>query len=108
MTKFLYLGMPIDQLIGAVTSRPAELIGMSGEIGTLRPGSTADIAILDVERGTHELYDIHGMKRSFDRQFRSVLTLRAGREMVQKPVPPPPPWVRLVDLEDASPTAAAT
>jgi dihydroorotase len=107
MTKFLYLGLPIDQLIRAVTSRPAELIGMPGEIGTLRPGSTADIAILDIERGTHELYDIHGLKRSFDRQFRSVLTLRAGREMVQKPVPPPPPWVRLVDLEDASAAAGA-
>jgi len=108
MTKFLYLGLPIDQLIRAVTSRPAELIGMSGQIGTLRPGSAADIAILDVERGTHELYDIDGQKRSFDRQFRSVLTLRAGREMVQKPVPPPPPWVRLVDLEGASATVGTT
>ena len=105
MTKFLYLGLPIPDIIRAVTDRPAELIGLADEIGSFRPGSSADVAILDVDEGPVELYDIHGAKRMADRQFRSVLTLRAGREMTRKPVPPPPPWVRLVDAEVASPAA---
>jgi dihydroorotase len=105
MTKFLHLGLPMADIIRAVTARPAELIGLADEIGTLRPGAAADVAILDVEEGPVELYDIHGLKRQADRQFQSVLTLRAGREMTRKPVPAPPPWVRLVDIEDA--TAAA-
>jgi dihydroorotase len=103
MTKFLFLGLALDEIIRAVTSRPAELIGMAGEIGTLRPGSIADIAILEIERGPFELFDIHGLTRSAEQRFRSVLTLRGGRAMVEKPVPPPPPWVRLVDLEAGRP-----
>jgi dihydroorotase len=107
MTKFLHLGLPMSDIIRAVTETPAELIGLADEIGSLRPGAAADIAILDVEKGPFELYDIHGLKRQAERQFRSVLTLRAGREMTRKPVPAPPPWVRLVDLEGASDAAAA-
>jgi dihydroorotase len=99
MTKFLFLGLPVADIIRAVTARPAELIGLADEIGSLRPGASADVAILDIEEAPVELYDIHGVKRHADRLFRSVLTLRAGREMTRKPVPPPPPWVRLVDAE---------
>jgi dihydroorotase len=106
MTKFLHLGLGLGDVIRAATARPAQLIGMAGEIGTLRPGAVADVAILDIERGSFELYDIHGLRRRADRQFRSVLTLRAGREMTRKPVPAPPPWVQLVDLE--SPSGAST
>jgi dihydroorotase len=108
MTKFLYLGLPIPDIIRTVTARPAELIGMADEIGSLRPGASADVAILDIEEGPVELYDIHGAKRAADRQFRSILTLRAGREMTRKPVPAPPPWVRLVDAEMGAVAAPAT
>jgi dihydroorotase len=102
MTKFLYLGLDLREIIRAVTTRPAELIGMAGEIGTLTVGAVADVAVLDIEEASHDLFDIHGERRRFDRRFASVLTLRAGREMTHKAVPEPPPWVRLVDQEDAS------
>lgn len=39
MSKFLYLGMPLREVVRATTARPAELIGLAGEVGTLRPGA---------------------------------------------------------------------
>ena len=99
MTKFLFLGMSLDAVIRATTARPAELIGMAGEIGTLRPGSIADVAILKLEPGAHELYDIHGLKRMTNERLVCTETIRAGRPMTRKPMPAPPPWIRLVDLE---------
>ena len=102
MTKFLFLGMSLDAVIRATTARPAELIGMAGEIGTLRPGTIADVAILKLEQGAHELYDIHGLKRMTNERLVCTETIRAGRPMTRKPMPAPPPWIRLVDLEPKS------
>ena len=106
MTKFLYLGMPLPEVVRATTEHPAALIGMAGEIGTLRPGAIADVAVLEVTPGPVTLFDIHGATRSYDRELRATHTIRAGQEMAHKPIPAPPPWVRLVDLE--SPAAATT
>ena len=45
LTKYLALGMDIQAVIAACTSRPAEWLGMSGKIGELTPGAYADVAI---------------------------------------------------------------
>lgn len=99
MSKFLYLGMPLREVVRATTARPAELIGLAGEVGTLRPGAIADVAVLELEQGSFRLFDIHGETRTADEQLRASHTIRAGREMAHKPIPTPPPWIRLVDLE---------
>ena len=51
MSKFLALGMPLEQVIEAVTSRPAAAIGRSATIGAIGIGRTADLAIFDIEDG---------------------------------------------------------
>ena len=99
LTKFLYLGWALPDVIRAVTARPAELLGMAGTIGTLRPGAQADIAILDLVERPVELFDIFKERRSYDRTLECVDTLVAGRPMTRKPMPPAPPWIRLIDLE---------
>lgn len=99
MTKMLYLGMPLVEVIRATTARPAELLGRAGEIGTLRPGASADVAVLRLEPGAQVLYDIHGQTRQYHQCFTAAHVIRGGHEMDQKPVPAPPPWIRLVDLE---------
>jgi dihydroorotase len=105
MTKFLYLGWSLPDIVRAVTARPAELLGMAGIIGTLQTGAQADIAILELEQTPVELVDILKERRMFDRSLRCVETLVAGTPMIRKDVPPPPPWIRLVDLEgDGQPT----
>src|SRR3954452_19454609 len=39
LSKFLHLGMSLPEVIRAATSRPAGILGLGEEIGTLRPGS---------------------------------------------------------------------
>lgn len=49
MSKLMAMGMELTDIIRAVTQTPAELMGMSKEIGTLMTGAWADVAILRVE-----------------------------------------------------------
>lgn len=47
MSKYLSLGMDLTQVVKAVTEIPAEVMGMRGQIGTLRPGAYADVVICE-------------------------------------------------------------
>lgn len=51
MSKFLYLGFSLYDVISMVTVKAAQALKMEDEWGTLRPGTVADIAILKEERG---------------------------------------------------------
>ncbi|MGZ8311593.1 MAG: amidohydrolase family protein [Allosphingosinicella sp.] len=42
-----HTGLSWDEAFAAITSRPAEAIGLGGEIGSLRPGRRADVVIWD-------------------------------------------------------------
>nr|WP_196790807.1 amidohydrolase family protein [Motilibacter aurantiacus] len=44
-------GVPLQEALAAVTSRPAELLGLEG-VGDLRPGSYADLVVLDPDAVT--------------------------------------------------------
>ena len=97
MTKFLFLGMPLVEIIRAATSAPAAVIGRSGDFGALAPGAAADVAILSLDRVPVELVDIEGNRRQGDRSFRAVRTFVAGRELEPRPLPPALPWIRFVE-----------
>ena len=45
MSEFLSFGMPLKEVVRRVTEAPAKIMGMEGKIGTLKPGSYADVAI---------------------------------------------------------------
>ena len=51
MSSMLALGLTLEQVVPMVTTNAAAMIGLSDEIGTLRPGSTADVSVLADERG---------------------------------------------------------
>jgi dihydroorotase len=99
MTKFLFLGMPLVDVVRATTIAPAEAIGRGGTLGTLTPGTAADVAILSVDPGPVDLVDIYGNRRQGDRALRSIRTLIAGRQLEPCPLPPALPWIRLVEQE---------
>ena len=69
MTKFLHLGMPLADVVRASTSRPAELLGLEREVGSLRPGVRADIGLFTLLEGSFPLYDIAGETRVSQRCF---------------------------------------
>ena len=93
MTKFLVLGMPLVDVVRAATVRPAELLGISPEVGTLRPGARADIALFRLLEGEFPLYDITGDVRISRRLLRNTLTLAAGRSLPRREPDPPALWV---------------
>jgi dihydroorotase len=99
MSKFLFLGMPFAEVIRATTARPAEVLGLQGQVGTLRPGAYADVATFVIDEGDFPLFDIHGNQRRAHQMIRNARTLIGGQDMPHKEMPAPPPWIRLVDLE---------
>jgi len=40
-------GLPLDEVLVAATSRPAEMLGLSGEIGSVVVGAVADLVVLE-------------------------------------------------------------
>ncbi len=45
LSRYLNMGLDLPYLIGSATAAPARAMGMEGQIGTLRPGAFADVAI---------------------------------------------------------------
>lgn len=48
LSKYLALGLDLMTILKAVTSTPAKLMHMEGQIGTLAPGAYADISVFDL------------------------------------------------------------
>jgi dihydroorotase len=99
LSKFLYLGMSFSEVIKAATSKPAEILGLAPELGSLRPGSYADLALFVVERGRFPLYDVHLNMREGTEMIRNTLTLVNGRPLPAKLLEPPAPWVELTQRQ---------
>lgn len=57
LSKYLTLGMTLEQVVNCVTAVPARLLGMAGQIGTLAPGAWADIAIMDLREKRQVYWD---------------------------------------------------
>ena len=60
MSKFLLLGLSLDEVIRASTTRPAEVLGKQDEIGTLKIGASADLTVFKIEEGKFTFVDVKG------------------------------------------------
>jgi dihydroorotase len=78
MAKFLNLGVPLAEVIRAVTARPAEVIDRAGVLGTLAPGSIGDVAVFEHERGDFEFEDNDGHRLAGGERLTPVLTVKDG------------------------------
>lgn len=78
LSKFLLLGVPLEKILACVTSTPARLMGEEGELGTLAPGSCADIAILRVAERPVEFVDTEGERRNGRQLVLPMATLLDG------------------------------
>lgn len=80
MSKFLNLGMPIQDVIRANTSRAAEVIKRP-DLGHLTVGAEADIAVMNLRRGKFGFIDVSGAKMLGDQKLECELTVKAGQVM---------------------------
>jgi dihydroorotase len=49
ISKFMYLGLALDDALAKATSTPAKLLGVERKLGTLRPGSLGDVSIFELK-----------------------------------------------------------
>lgn len=78
MSKFLNMGIGLEELIRIVTRNPAQKLGMAHEIGTLEPGAAADIAVLKLVGKDMEFNDSHGVLFKGNQLIRTQMTIRDG------------------------------
>jgi dihydroorotase len=79
MTGLLACGVPLEQIVPMVTTNAAAMLGLGDEIGSLRPGTVADVSVLADERGQWVLRDNEGTEVAADRLLRPRFCLRAGQ-----------------------------
>ena len=84
MTKFLYLGLPLPQIIEKVTANPAKILKMPPDLGTLRIGTQADVSVLRLSEESVELYDSTREIRIAKLRVRPVAAVRAGTVVPSK------------------------
>ena len=94
LSKFLGLGLSLPEVIERATSRPAAAMGRP-DLGTLRPGSPADLALFRVEEGEYTFYDVRMEPRRGTRRLVNTLTLVGGEELPRVPEPERQPWAVL-------------
>jgi dihydroorotase len=80
----LAMGVPLAEVIARSTVAPAREIGRP-ELGTLRPGAEADVAVLALDEGEFGFVDCGQTRFESNQRLRCVLTLRAG-EIVYNPL----------------------
>ena len=78
MSKFLNMGMTVQEVVRANTVRAAEVIKRP-ELGTLGAGSEADVAVLSLRKGKFGFIDSSGNKMYGDQKLECELTIRAGQ-----------------------------
>ncbi len=78
MSKFLLMGMPLNDVIKASTWTPAQVIKHE-ELGNISVGAIADVAILDLKQGDFGFYDKTGYKLKGKQKFECGMTIKGGR-----------------------------
>src|SRR3954464_6144226 len=78
MSKFLNMGMPLDDVIYRSTWNPARIIHRE-QLGHLSVGAIADIAVLRVEKGQFAFVDSWGARMDGDQRLSNELTVASGR-----------------------------
>ena len=78
MSSMMALGLTLEQVVPMVTSHPAEMLGLSDQIGALRPGMDADVSVVREKPGRYLLRDNENTEVVADRLLQPVFCLRAG------------------------------
>jgi dihydroorotase len=77
MSKVLNLGMAFEEVIYRSTVTPARQIKRP-ELGTLSVGAGADIAVLDLQKGSFGFVDSGHARHTGNQKIRCMMTVRAG------------------------------
>jgi dihydroorotase len=90
-SKFLHLGMPLEDVLPRITAAPARAIGMLDRVGTLAPGAEADVTLLRMAEGEFQLSDARRQVETASRRLEAVSVVRAGQVWPCTVAPAAPP-----------------
>jgi dihydroorotase len=90
LSKFMHLGMSLEQVIACATANAANTLGFPLGLGTLKEGALADVAVFQIAEGDFEMYDAAaqvipgitvepGKTRIVHRKLVPVATVKSGR-----------------------------
>jgi dihydroorotase len=80
MSKFLALGLSLEEVVQRATVEPAKIIGRVPGLGTLALGAPADVAVFDyVDGPAVEFVDTRNNRKSGTKKLVPVLTVKGGR-----------------------------
>jgi len=79
LSKFLHLGLTLEQVIERATTNAANTFGFPKGLGTLREGAEADVAVFSLAEGDFEFVDSLDQKRIGHRKLIPVATVKAGK-----------------------------
>lgn len=77
MSKFLNIGLTLNEVITASTWNPAQVINKK-ELGNLSVGSPADVAAFSLDKGSFGFIDVGGTKITGDKKLTCQLTVLNG------------------------------
>ena len=101
MSKFLAMGVPLDDIIRRSTVNPAAEIHRP-ELGTLAVGKDADIAVLELAKGHFSYIDCGVARFEGNAKLTARMTIRAGRILYD------PSGLSMVEWEKARPQYFST
>ena len=78
MSKFLLMGMKLQDVIKASTWNPAQVIKRE-DLGHLSVGAIADIAIINMRQGKFGFFDYTGYKMEGNMKLECEMTIKGGK-----------------------------
>ena len=99
LSKFLALGMKLPEVIEAATAKPAKAMGLTSEVGTLKPGTLADLALFRVAQGDYTFYDVFMNPYKGTQLLCNTMTIIEGQVLPNHKEKLPAPWVQLTDQQ---------
>lgn len=94
ISKFLAIGMSIEDAIERTTSKAAKAIHLD-HLGSLRPGSAADIAVFHLQEGDYTFQDVFMNEQKGSQLLVNDATFINGEELERVPYPDLQPWAVL-------------
>jgi len=81
LSKFLMLGVPLDQVIAMATVNAARAVAPFKGLGTLGVGATADVTVLELRQGNFEFVDNENTKRTGKQKLFTTAKIMGGKRI---------------------------
>ena len=79
ISKFFYLGLSMDDALAKATAYPAQVLGKSDQIGSLKTGASGDAVVFRLESGSFDFLDSNNLVRTGSQRLVPVKVIRSGK-----------------------------